>query len=98
MNMRQMACCGIREMNGIAFGKPEQIVWDVLFNPFQMANHRGTLQEFRFNTRTGAFLFTQAGAKHKYGEALKAYIEAEKLGTVETVAPFKNFNTGRKIY
>jgi hypothetical protein len=83
MHVHGLVCCGVRELARISTeNSPAEVIKTLV------STH---------DLQTGAFVFTEAGAKSRYATNLAAYIKANNLGEVDTIPPFVNRNTRRKI-
>jgi hypothetical protein len=98
----QLGCCGIKELAQIgAHRTPIEAIKSVATPPqrydymrHMYVPHEGGLQwqgNFRF------LVFSQAGKRAKYGKALAAFIEENKLGTVTESGQGINPNSRRHL-
>lgn len=100
--LNRLRCCGLRELHGVnEIGPnldPEEFLKRAfnISNPYNVTGQFGRLEPDAL--RCGAYVFTQATPRAKYGERLAKYIEKHNLGTVDRLERFKNPNTQRNIY
>jgi hypothetical protein len=89
MDIRNLECCGWRELDGVVNyrGSLEPVVKALSYARVLGTNYFAT----------GGILFTQAGTRNKYGFRLEKDLLAAGLGTVTRLPRFKNHNTGRII-
>jgi hypothetical protein len=83
MEINQLECCGIQELNGIRHTSPTELIEDLYQDDHTMRH-------------AGIVLFTGAGpTKRKvgYAEALYKFIIKNRLGTITRQAPVRNRNT-----
>ena len=80
IEVTNLACCGIKEIDGLSRTKyPAEAMYSLLYN----------CEGFRY------IIFSQAGAKAKYGERFANFIYRHKLGSiVSTRGVYKNPNSG----
>lgn len=89
MELHDLACCGVKELNGISYDNHTPYALLLEF-----------CKDFINNSDDPEFahvVFTQAGAKARYGINLAAYITRHKLGTIVRSAVAVNPNTSNPL-
>ena len=113
VRVKYLCCCGIKELTGIAYQPPKQVIQDFCFQrtaPDIIAPgyesrpdvEAQRAREVLTNNKFGcAFvLFTQAYLRDTgigYGDTLKSYIEEQSLGEVSVAGKERNPNSGNIV-
>ena len=113
--LTSVSCCGIKEISGLSYiGKPDAAMKDFVAHVYRSGAYRGAhIAGIAYGTTTNAVLpkigtfqprfryaiFSQAGARAKYGVAFAKFIQENKLGkVVRADGKFhKNPNSGNML-
>lgn len=90
MEIRAMACCGLRELHGLSWEHSADDAMHAFRRAVGPGGGSGT--GFRY------VVFTQAGTEHVYGDDFAALIRDHKMGdVVETTGTHRNPNTNHTL-
>ena len=100
MYLNSMECCGLREIHGISQHRDPEVAFKRLINDNKESDWcwddtRKSPPNWPSNWRFA--VFTQAGARSRYGNKFAAYIKANNLGEVIETATKVNPNSSNPL-